>query len=82
MRRYDKFTQGKSGAVSILLRISQEYKDVKFMMVSPRLMLVQIDDEMSNYARNLLELGWKEEGVFNLLDMIHNLELVTSMLVP
>ena len=56
LRRYDKFTQGHSDAISILLRISQEYKDVKFMMVSPRLLLVQIYDELSNYARNLLEL--------------------------
>ena len=67
LRRYDKFTQGHSDAISILLRISQEYKDVKFMMVNPRLMLVQIDDEMSNYARNLLELGWEEGGCLQLI---------------
>ena len=37
------------------------------MMASPRLMLLQIDDEMSNYARNLLELGWEEGGCLQLI---------------
>ena len=51
---------GRDDIQSILLRLSREYKNFQFYLVSPRVVLVLAEPEMVKYARTLLQtVGWK-----------------------
>ena len=64
----DRVLRGDNDTMAILLRLSQEFSDIKLLMVSPRDLMVQIDDEMSKYARQLLKtVSWEEGGGLQLV---------------
>ena len=63
LQRNAKEKKGDSDIYQILLRLSQEYSDMKLFVINPRVLVVQIDQEMLKYGRHLLKnISWKRGG--------------------
>ena len=63
LQRNAKMRKGDSDIYQILLRLSQEYRDMTLFVINPRILVVQIDKEMLRYARSLLKnISFKKGG--------------------
>ena len=63
LQKNSRMEKGENDTYSILLRIAQEFPDVKLLMLCPRVLMVQIHPEITQYARNIFRnLSFKDGG--------------------
>ena len=63
LQRNLKVRRGDSDVLQCLVRLSQEYPDMKLLSINPSLLVVQIDPQMQLYVRHLLKnVSWTRGG--------------------